>query len=1141
MFRELLRKSVLTGGVHLVIASPGSGKSWELTRLAEELAQEHIIVARHYCYLEPGDELVERRVTTDVLFGNLLAELYETLPDELGARRERFSADLESLEKALDSATTLEQPVVLIVDGLDHIARVRSSSRELSDDETDIVERLATLAIPEGVTLILGSQPGHHLDPFYDQQQQNIIKHDVPRWEKADAIQLAQLHGVGHAFAEASISDKAEVQELLELLAERSDGNPLYIRYLSNGIVSGLQAGTIVNPRDWLDTNPVIAGDIAVYYQHLYNNVTDQAQSIADLLGTVDFSVTEADLKEILPSLLSRWIPEALNALAPVLTSSTGQGGMRIFHESFRRFMLDELARQEQEISTVLEPVIQWLENCGFYPDAKSYRFLLPALRRAGRNSDILRYIDASFVSTSVSHGHPSEAIQKNLALAADVAGRRQDWPALVRCVELRRALSTCFDVGQNPWRDYWETYVDIYGPAAMAERLLLDGMPTQSRNDGLLSCMLVDDRGAIAPWREYLELPVSDESSDYSSNFGYGESPDENETLNLAVVQGRLRLGEEWRILRRACEYLYDQEEEPRVQFIRKLTAQLARIGKESVLLKLASRSNEGSSSKLKLNVLVGVALRLGVADELTKRGDKESASTIASTALVSANTPELAMACVELGAVPNVGAVAAVEPASIPIGLQPDEFIEDASNIRIWIASVRLLAATPECDEIIAREQQRIQGTGWFRCWLRFVLATSQAEAAHRAGKPYDINSVFDVLSEDVRPFEGRPRPCDLYRLHGVIKETLARSLQLIQTPDEWKFALGKIKAVNEGTSSRLDREDAGPVSTGMVVDLLSPYSADPVVGKDIRLAIQQQIENLDQTGSYYSTHASHAMRLAKIQMKAGQTKDALDNWNKACVYLTGYGWHKDITLFDLIESAPVLVAESQETALSSFQELQPLVDAAILHTDGRETKRCPNAWFRNLLQVAPSTAIELLARTFINDDGIENWPTVDALEDVANYLADKADPLLLDSLWETIRFKIEYDNSGPRHVEERLAPLNSLFSVHPDLASQRLVRLSAEVANDEIRRNETALECIENFATNHGQPPRVTVPKSNETQHILGSRDVHQGGPFTIKFRTPAFATNASFVELLVGLRKVANTTNTRPLHIRHLDRY
>jgi hypothetical protein len=48
-FRETLREVALAEAHQLVIGPPGAGKSWELTRLANELREAGAIVARHHC------------------------------------------------------------------------------------------------------------------------------------------------------------------------------------------------------------------------------------------------------------------------------------------------------------------------------------------------------------------------------------------------------------------------------------------------------------------------------------------------------------------------------------------------------------------------------------------------------------------------------------------------------------------------------------------------------------------------------------------------------------------------------------------------------------------------------------------------------------------------------------------------------------------------------------------------------------------------------------------------------------------------------------------------------------------------------------------------------------------------------------
>src|SRR5690606_38415776 len=125
------------------------------------------------------------RVTTDVFFANIIAELCEVAPG-ICQDLSRLAADMQTFESALQKASSLGKEVVVIVDGLDHIARVRSSSNTLSDDETDIVERLSTLSLPKGVKIIVGSQPGEHLSPLVSRREKDVFIYTLPSWNRIE-------------------------------------------------------------------------------------------------------------------------------------------------------------------------------------------------------------------------------------------------------------------------------------------------------------------------------------------------------------------------------------------------------------------------------------------------------------------------------------------------------------------------------------------------------------------------------------------------------------------------------------------------------------------------------------------------------------------------------------------------------------------------------------------------------------------------------------------------------------------------------------------------------------------------------------------------------------------------------------------
>lgn len=1124
--RRRLRASILQGGVHLVLAGPGSGKSWTLTQLAEDLKQEGLVVARHYCFLEPGDELVERRVTTDVFIGNLLGELSDAFTARSLTPPQVFAAGLEELETLLTTAASADHRVVIIVDGLDHIARVRGASGSLSDNETDIVERLATLNLPESATLIIGSQPGDHLQPLRDGFGGRIAEHGVDPWSRVEVLELARSHGVDAALDSAHILEQDRRDPILDLLVDRSEGNPLYGRYLSRGLAEGLIAGVVPDPLDWLNATPTILGDIALYYSHLYESISNDAKVIADIVGVLEFSVTEEELREIAGAALADWVPEALRAISPVLSVATAQGGLRIFHESFRRFMLQELQRRGRRLSNVLSPVVVWLEARDFFADAKSFRFTLPVMRRAGREAEILQRVSTSFVQLSLQHGHPHDAIERNLELAADVAARTLNWPALVRCAELSRALGMCFDVGTNDWQEYWKTYETIFGVEPLADRLLFDGRPTRSRQEGLLACARVDAAGAAAPWREYLALPPPGGEDGYGPEFDPLGHMLEVEQLSLAIIRGRLRLGQSLRIARRIQEHLLGSDADISSLFLRKLAKLLATEISPQWVERLIKRVDFSSPRRYILQGRFACALLLGLADAATESGDAALATARAIAALAHATSPEEAMWCIERGAPADCALAHARPLASLDIAIVGDRNIVNAPSVRQWVASVRLFSRCASSVSALADERKRLDGVGWYRCWLRFVLAGAEAESAAAQGRLYDINAAFSELVVDTRPFVGSPRACDLYAIQGLITESLRRALRLLRTTDEWRHAIVAISDARSGTATRLDREDGGPITAGAYFSVLLRHASEPAASALVVKTLEQELIEEEGSGTYYSNHADYRMRLARLHAQASNQPRALEHWREASVFLLGYGFHKDIALFDIIDSAPALLPRSEKTVLSALDRLQPLLSAVLRHTDRRETKGTPNAWFRALLKVNPARAIELLCREFGRELGQMSWMAERAQQDVLRELRDLADPMVLDTLWETLLLDIEYENAGAEVADERLHPLERLVVGHPAYVKERFVRLCAEVFNDARHYRADAVARLGVFARKHGLPmPWTSAVDERRDRHESRRQAFREDASPLPPVRQPAFPPSPRFVDILTTLRRLS----------------
>lgn len=1123
--RRNLCEFIKQGGIHVVLAGLGFGKSWMLTQVAEDLRNEGHIVARHYCFLDPSDELAEQRVTTNVFFGNLLGELDDAFKACGQTPPHRFAAGLDALDDYLKAASSVAQRVVIIVDGLDHIARICNASPRLSANETDIVEHLAALDIPINVTLVVGSQPGDHLQPLREEFAGRLVEHGIDPWTKTEIHKLVRSHGVYAALDAAHLFDEDQRAVIADLLFQRSEGNPLYGRYLSRGLVGGLKSGAAVDPLEWLNATPAIQGDIALYYRHLYESISDAARAIADIFGAIEFSVDEVELREIVGPALSDWVPEALQAMLPVLATATGQGGLRIFHESFRRFMLQELASRGRRLSHVLSPVIAWLEARDFFADARSYRFTLQVMMRAGREAEISQRVSPTFVQQSLENGQPSDAIRRNLELAADVAAQTLNWPALVRCAELLRALDACFSPYINDWEEYWRTYETLFGAEALAGKLLFDGRPTLPREEGLLVCEQVDKAGATAPWHEYLDLPADNETRTGGSEFDPMGPMLQEEVEALAIIRGRLRLGQTRRIIRRVHENLLRFTSGTTSLFLRNLAKLLAVEISPRFVEKLALRAAFTPPKRYILEGRFACALLLGLADVASEAGDVALTSARAIAALAHATSSEEAMWCVEQGAPPEQAQHHARTLASID--LSGTNGVVNAPAVSRWIASVRLLAREPSAADILNGERKRLEGVGWYKCWLRFVLASALAEAAIAQGAVYEVTSVFDELVVDTHPFSGSPRACDLYSIQALITDSLRRALRLPQTPDEWLYAIIKVAKARSDTATQLDREDGGPITASSYFSVLLEHASVPTASTSIVQTLEQDLTNEEKGGTYYSNHSVYRMRLARLNALISNSPRAREHWREATVFLLGYSFHKDTALFDIIDSVPALRLRSEQVALGALARLQPLLSAVMRHTDGRETKHTPNAWFRSLLKVNPVRAVELLCREYGRELGQTSWIAERAHKDALEELQTSADSLILDALWQTLLLEIEYENSGAGAADKRLNPLERLVSTSPEYVKERFVRLCSEVVDDARYYRDSAIERLRTFALRHGLPMPCFAPVRDKRDERPRPGQTWPEPASSVRFvQPPLFPPSPSFVDVLSTLRRLSH---------------
>jgi hypothetical protein len=1022
----------------VVTAPPGAGKTWVIDAIERLAGCRDIALARHYCFLHPDDSLLEERVKGDHMVANLVAGVVEAAPG-LAGEGPRYAGDLERLAELLDANERATEPreILLVVDGVDHVARIRARATRLRDTDVDLVERLASLELPEHAHLLVLSQPGAHIAPLLEDGGAL----ELPAWSDAELRELIARLGLTPA-ALAAFPDTigGVVQRILAL----AHGSPLYCTYLVRQALPVLQSDPEADAELLFEAVPPADADLRSYYDWLLERATQAspgAREIAILLAVADFALTATDIAEALP-LQAPVVPQALAAIRPLLIEIGAAPGYRIHHESFQRYTSERLEREGVTIADALRPLADWLERRGLFRDARAFRHLLRVRLRSGDPQAVLDLIDHDFVARCVADGHPYDAVADNLEVVAAAAGEMRNWAAIAACGEHAGAAVSAYEDKLHSPRLFTEIYAAAHGADALAARLLFEGRPTWPRRLGLQLCLACDHAGGVPPWAEYLALPRL-----VRENVAGDET--EERPADRAGWLGRLRLEadpaeELWSIAE--SELRSDED-------VRALLRHYGTVAGAAALEELLPQLRPG---------LVRCGAGLEAARAHLREGDTDAATAVAARAVDDEAPARWLHEALDLGApaAPLAGRIA--DPVARASELSALEFISDEVDIAGWTLAVRVTAAVAP-DEL-PTIRTTVAKTSWFHDWMRFCVD----EAA--GGIDGDMIAALRRLALRADPYSGRPRAIDVYGARPDIEASLRRAARRL-TADEWPTALVPLEEISRksGAFSLWALLDLIEHHITNHPDLLLPFATDQIRTRARR--------------DTYEELADLELRLARVHGRLGNEGAARAGWLAAARYLAAYGYHKDVTLFDLIESIPALARDEREGALERAQRLQPYATLVVEHTDGDETNYAPADWFRVVAPLAPSLAAQMLARSLRRDGGVHHYWLEEGLNALLGEVAADGDPLLVCSLAATA----ESAEGAWRTACERL------LSRDRRAGEAEIAQLYARAADEAPARDVSELVA---WAREHGvelaeRPPRESAVESQPSSRDWGGR--------------------------------------------------
>ena len=1092
---EVVRQTTIDDVVHnaesaadeavplLVIGPPGQGKSWACQRVQDRLRDSGWLVGEHYCFLGDADEDRQTRVHSDRVIGSLLGRLADAEPSIVAEQRPRFSADDRALVAAVVRARDRDasRRIALLVDGIDHVTRVLGATTGRMHPSALLAERLAALGFPAGSVLIVFSQPGEHLRTLHER---GALTMDMPGLGRAELRQLAERWKVLELplfsqpsdptknIGNAAVNDGAE-KSFLDALVSRSSGNALYATYLCREVLRSPTAS--IDPAKTLLSLPDFDGTLGAYYQHLCSGLGDGAW-VADIVALLDFSVSRAELKDMRPDLANR-IDAALDQLGPVLAERAMQGGIRVYHESFARFWLATMANDPPSILARLTQVADWLNQKGLFKDGRAFRFLLPTLARAKKLADVVALIDTDFASKSVAAGFNASAIRTNLATGVACAARTNDWPAIVRCIELSRAADAFeFERLDNTVVEFADVAMAVLGPQTFAARLLYDGRTTLPARAGIKLCEQIDIAGGTAPWSEYVEAYYRERKDD---NVSYGDNSERQ--VATALLRGQLRLADFRPTDAADLQSLADSLDEAGLAPASAIDALFDTLGAEGaveVVMRLKSRG----AYALRL------AERLTVSEVASER---EQAFGWAEAAVNDDGCAGDAHRFMDLGVpvadfVPMNVDEARDRLLQLTRQVQEHGVQFEPRPVLRWLDACVLAARRDHLG--LATAEALLSGEGWYRCWLRFVVSLCRAEAQPAAQRPEAALNALKLLTGDLRPFIGDPRACDLYRLQGVISSTIRRALTLV-TDALWSEATQILVRVCDEISTTIYGEMSGPLARDTLLELIVGASKRARYETSAAVVSKALADRAGRT--YYADVAGFHLAAARLSLRSDARDQAAHHWESACRLLVSYGFHKDTTIYELLDPLEALIPLDTHAAQKRLEVLQPLCERILFHTDGKETRHARPRWWALLAAADPMglallASPELLRRCNMPHDELEQ-----ARADLWREQCQTANPVVGSALRLSLQIGLDEDDSL---FLDRLAAWqcdggtrSSLLQLLIARADERPTRYSYSNSAELLRTDDERVTAINEIAMRMDIPPVFASPiptKSEES---------------------------------------------------------
>lgn len=304
----------------LFSGSPGSGKTISVASYLPE--DESIEIVGKYFIKVPNDKTPKALKTSYRYFIQWLEEiiylrLTGTLPPIDNSSFEKRLEKLPSMLHELGGFYQSKKKTgLIIIDGLDEIP------------ELNVFLRSIPLELPDNLKILLSCT------------SKEILPSEIKATITQNEIIIAKPINLGQCetFILKEVGKDVLDIEKIQEIAVKSEGHPLYLRYLVN-YIKILNKDELDDIDNWLNQIPSIGGDISKYYDSLWDKIYEVPDKlwIIVILSWLRQSLKRDDLIKILPEPYNLSFLSHFNSLKFLLK---GDSDLEIYHNSFKEYVI---------------------------------------------------------------------------------------------------------------------------------------------------------------------------------------------------------------------------------------------------------------------------------------------------------------------------------------------------------------------------------------------------------------------------------------------------------------------------------------------------------------------------------------------------------------------------------------------------------------------------------------------------------------------------------------------------------------------------------------------------------------------------------------------------------------------------------